>query len=121
MFKIRILTGMQAAREKISRHRALTDKSVSPETNARIEAIFGESLSPENAVTRILDDVQARGDDAVRGWTEKIDGVVRQEFQVSSEEIETAYQETPEAVRDALHTAILETLGGEALRYVPRA
>jgi hypothetical protein len=24
-------------------------------------------------------------------------------------------------IRDALHTAILETLGGEALRYVPRA
>ncbi|MBK5294913.1 MAG: MoxR family ATPase, partial [Acidobacteriia bacterium] len=25
------------------------------------------------------------------------------------------------ATREALHTAILETLGGEALRYVPRA
>lgn len=105
MSTIPILTGVTAAREKISRQRALTEKGVSAATNARLQALFGETLSPEKAVARILDDVQTRGDDAVRAWTEKIDGVARREFRVSDEEIETAYQETPEAVREALQTA----------------
>lgn len=105
MSRIPILYGLGAAREKIARQRALTDKTVSPETNVRIEKIFGERLSPENAVARILEDVQRRGDEAVHTWTFKIDGVARESFQVSEEEIETAYQETPDAVRDALHLA----------------
>ncbi len=102
---IPILFGIHAAREKISERRALTEKTVSPEMNARIEKIFGEALTPEHAVARILDDIRLRGDDAVRAWTEKIDGVARDSLQVSAEEIETAYQETPDAVRDALQLA----------------
>lgn len=102
---IPILFGIHAAREKISGRRALTEKTVSPEMNARIEKIFGEALTPERAVTHILDDIRLRGDDAVRAWTEKIDGVARDSLQVSAEEIETAYQETPDAVRDALQLA----------------
>lgn len=105
MTQIPILNGISAARAKLERRRALTDKTVSPETAARIEKIFGESLSPEQAVTRILDDVRDRGDAAVAAWNEKIDGVAHTEFLVSPAEIETAYLETPEAVRDALHTA----------------
>lgn len=105
MSRIPILHGRDAARAKIARQRVLTAKSVSPETSARIQRIFGEALTPEGAVTRILDDVQARGDEAVRAWTEKIDGVALANFQVSAEEIETAYQETPAAVREALHVA----------------
>ncbi len=102
---IPILFGVQNAREKISRQRALTEKSVSTETAARIEKIFGEALTPENAVTRILDDVRTRGDEAVRGWSEKLDGAAGENFEVGAEEIETAYQETPDAMREALHLA----------------
>ena len=105
MTHIPILRGMQSAREKLARRRALTDKIVSPETAARIEKIFGESLTPETAVSRILDDIRERGDVAVSQWNERIDGVARPEFAVPQSEIETAYLETPEAVREALHTA----------------
>src|SRR5581483_2970404 len=99
---IPIIQGMDAARAKIVRQRALTDKTISPETAQRVQALFGEALTPEQAVARILDDVRTRGDTAVRAWTEKIDGVASNTFQVSAEEIETAYQETPEVVREAL-------------------
>lgn len=103
--KIPIITGIEAARAKMARERTLTDKTVSPETAARIQTLFGEALTPEQAVSRILDDVRARGDAAVRAWTLKIDGVASETFEVGAEEIETAYQETPEAVRDALQLA----------------
>ncbi len=102
---IPILFGIQAAREKISRQRALTEKTVTPEGMARTEKIFGERLTPEQAVTKILDDIRTRGDDAVGMWNEQIDGGAGGNFLVSAEEIETAYQETPDAVRDALHLA----------------
>lgn len=105
MTKIPILTGLTAAREKLERRRALTDKQVSPETAARIQKIFDESLSPDAAVARILDDVRDRGDAAVSKWNEKIDGVARSGFSVSQDEIETAYLETPASVREALHAA----------------
>lgn len=105
MSRIPIFYGVGAARERIGRHRVLTEKTVAPETAARIEKIFGEALTPEAAVTRILDDVRLRGDEAVRAWTERIDGVGPTNFQVSDDEIETAYQETPQVVREALRTA----------------
>ncbi len=107
---IPILFGIQTAREKISKQRALTEKTVTPEGMARTEKIFGELLTPEQAVRKILDDIRARGDDAVGMWNEKIDGGAFAHraggnFLVSAEEIETAYQETSEAVREALHLA----------------
>ncbi len=42
---------------------------------ARLKELFGEALSPEAAVARILADVQARGDAALRDWTKRIDGL----------------------------------------------
>jgi histidinol dehydrogenase len=102
---IAILIGKDKAREKLLRGRGLLEKTIPPEMESRIEKFFGEKLTPEQAVARILDDVCARGDAAVRAWTEKIDGATHEHFRVSAEEIEIAYQETPAAVREALQLA----------------
>jgi histidinol dehydrogenase len=102
---IPMLFGIHVARETIARQRALTEKTMTPESMTRTEKIFGEALTPEQAVKKILDDIRARGDEAVGMWNEKIDGGARGKFLVSQAEIETAYQETPEAVREALHLA----------------
>lgn len=105
MSSIPILVGLPAAREKITDRRALTEKTASPESMARTAKIFGKVLTPEQAVATILDDIRERGDTAVGMWNEKIDGGARGNFLVSEEELETAYQETPDAVREALHLA----------------
>lgn len=105
MTRIPILYGLKAAREKIAKQRALTEKTVSPQIEARLAKMFGEELTPDQAVRRILDDVRARGDAAAHDWTEKIDGVSGEDFAVSAEEIETAYQETAEPMREALELA----------------
>ncbi|WP_288432051.1 histidinol dehydrogenase [uncultured Deinococcus sp.] len=72
-----------------------------PEAVARrIEQTFGEPLSPEQVVERILSDVRARGDDALRDWTEKLDGARPEALEVSAGELAAA------RVDDDLHAAL---------------
>ena len=42
---------------------------------ASIRRVFGDDLTPSQAVARILDDVAERGDAALHEWTARIDGV----------------------------------------------
>lgn len=56
----------------------------------RIEQTFGERLTPTQVVERILADVRGRGDDALRDWTEKLDGHRPETLEVSAEEISAA-------------------------------
>lgn len=102
---IPILFGIDNARAKITRQRTLSEKTVSTETKERLQEWFGESLTPEQAVARILDDVRVDGDAALCNWSQRIDGVTNPNLEVSAEEMETAFVETPTAVREALQTA----------------
>ncbi len=102
---IPIILGATAGREKILRNRGLTEKSASPALAEQLQTKFGEPLTPEQAVGRIIADVRARGDAALRDWTASLDGVHLSTAQVSQEEIEAAYAETPVAVRQALELA----------------
>ncbi|WP_425148347.1 histidinol dehydrogenase [Deinococcus sp.] len=65
-----------------------------------IEQLFGERLTPEAVVTRILADVRARGDDALLDWTERLDGHRPAALEVSRAEIEGA------TVEPELHAAL---------------
>ncbi|MDE3089295.1 MAG: histidinol dehydrogenase [Chloroflexota bacterium] len=102
---IPIIVGAAAGREKILRQRGLLDKEISPALAERIAKTFGEALTPEQAVTRILADVRARGDAALRDWTRRLDRVDLPTVAVSADEIDAAYAETPIAVRDAIEFA----------------
>lgn len=102
---IQIITGAEAGRAKILRNRKLADKEISLALLSSLHKTFGEPLSPEQAVARIIAEVRARGDAAVLDWTRKLDRVEPAGIAVSPDEIEAAYAETPELVRAALHVA----------------
>ena len=102
---VQIIRGARAGREKILRNRGLLEKSTPPVLAERLHKTFGEPLTPEQAVARILADVRARGDAALLDWTRQLDGVDLQTVAVSADEIDAAYAETPAAVRDALELA----------------
>jgi histidinol dehydrogenase len=70
-----------------------------------IEARFGERLTPEQAVRRVVGDVRARGDAALRDWTGRIDGVTLDTLVASPTEIAAAVEATPPDVLDALELA----------------
>jgi histidinol dehydrogenase len=79
----------------------LGDVVVTEAQRARTLAAFGEALTPEQAVRRILRDVRNRGDAAVCDWTHKLDGVAlsAEQIAVSDEDIAAAYDRVdPETV-----------------------
>jgi histidinol dehydrogenase len=102
---IQIIVGAAAGREKILRHRGMLGDAVSPALLARIEKTFGERLTPEQAVARIIADVRARGDAALLDWTRKLDRIDLPTIAVTQDEIDAAYAETPAAVRESLELA----------------
>ena len=102
---IPIITGVSAGREKILRNRGKLGEDVSPALLDRLHKTFGEPLTPEQAVARIIADIRARGDAALLDWTRQLDGVSLPSVAVSADEIDAAYAETPAAVRDALELA----------------
>lgn len=59
----------------------------------RLEQTFGEPVTPDEAVRRILRDVRGRGDAALREWSAKVDGVEPPALVVSPAQIEAALAE----------------------------
>ncbi|MCB0205787.1 MAG: histidinol dehydrogenase, partial [Anaerolineae bacterium] len=71
------------AQQTILRRRAWDEINVPPRLLDGIEAIFGQRITPDEAVRRILADVRGRGDDSLREWTLRIDGVALDAMAVS--------------------------------------
>ncbi len=71
----------------------------------RIKDVFGEELTPEEAVRRIIADVRKKGDTALFDYTERIDGASLVSLEVSTGEIEKAYAKVDNELISALNTA----------------
>jgi histidinol dehydrogenase len=83
-----------------------TDPQALPEAvRAGIRATFGEELSAEQVVRRVVEDVQSSGDAAVRRYTLAFDHVELTDLRVPSETIEAAVQRVGPNVMRALETA----------------
>ncbi len=65
--------------------------------------IAGEA--PIDAVREILDDVRRRGDDALRDYTDRFDGVRLTELRVPADQLDAALDRLPADVVEALMTA----------------
>ncbi|MBN2046719.1 MAG: histidinol dehydrogenase [Anaerolineaceae bacterium] len=94
------------AQKAILRRGLVTDVKVPQRLLDSIEAMFGEALTPEEVVNRILADVRENGDAAVIRWTEQIDGVARPDYRVNSGEMDNALKGIDESLREALVLAI---------------
>jgi len=93
------------ARQTILQRAPVGDIHVTPTLAQGIERVFGEPLSLEVAIARILRDIHQRGEAAIIDWTEKIDGFRLTSLQVSPDDIDHAYQHIAPDLRDALHFA----------------
>jgi histidinol dehydrogenase len=82
------------------------EAGVAPIVLERIAATFGEPLSPEEAVKRILQDVRARGDSALREWSTRLDGFPPDApIRVRPESLSEALEAIDPGTRAALGTA----------------
>ncbi len=101
---IRILD-VELARQTVLRRRAWDEVKVTPAMRAGIERVFGEPLSPDEAVARILADVRRDGDRAILDYTRRIEGISLDSLRVGDDEIAGAWSATPEPLRRALQVA----------------
>ncbi len=102
---IKIYEDLRDAAAILVRRTMSTVEDVPDVVLASIERVFGEALTPEAAVARLLADVQTNGDAALREWTERIDGVGAGALEVPASAWESAYNELPSELRAALERA----------------
>lgn len=81
------------------------DEAVPASVLERIEAVFGERLTPDQAVTRILHDIRTNGESALHSWTEKLDGKSPESFRVSERSLQAALNSISKEERAALELA----------------
>jgi histidinol dehydrogenase len=99
--RMQVLQGPEA---RAALTRSFNDVPVPDAVLARIHETFGEALTPTQVVERIIADVRDRGDDALRDWTERLDGHRPADLRVSEAEIAAASIDA--GLHDAIRTAI---------------
>jgi histidinol dehydrogenase len=119
---LRIYDDWKQARQTVLRRRDRVALDGVPESvRVGIRRVFSQELRPEEAVTRILADVRQRGDEALRDWTARIDGLALDDpfdpstssghrklgtsLEVPAEAWEAAYESLPSDLADALTLA----------------
>jgi histidinol dehydrogenase len=100
---LKIYTNLDEARQTVLKRRDMMNLDEIPEpVRAGIARVFGEELTPEQAVARLLTDVRARGDEALREWTTRIDGLEMSGFEIPAEDWQAAYDRLPADLAEAL-------------------
>ncbi len=102
---LKIYETIEEAQEILQRRQMSTVADVPDVVLAGIERIFGEPLTPEAAVARLLAEVRERGDAALRDWTARIDGLTFDALEAPPSEWKAAYDALDPALRDALEFA----------------
>jgi histidinol dehydrogenase len=95
----------QTARQTILKRTPPDEFPVSARVMDSIEKLFGERLTADAAVTRILKDVRTRGDSALQDWTKRLDSIDLKPAPVSTALIQSALDSISPAQRDALEIA----------------
>ncbi|MEE3229023.1 MAG: histidinol dehydrogenase [Chloroflexota bacterium] len=102
---IEIIEDLQVAKSTIL-HRSHKPTDYPDHVLSGVARIFGDGVSPEDAVSRILSDVRDNGDIALRSWSERIDGIVPDPFQVTQNDLSSGRElisaETSQAMKLAL-------------------
>jgi histidinol dehydrogenase len=102
---IRVYENLDEARREILGRRVATSFDLPGPVQEGIRATFGEDLTAAQVVDRILADVRASGDEAVRRYTRAIDGVELEDPTVSEEDLDGALTAISPELRGALERA----------------
>ena len=95
----------QNARQTILKRTPPDEFPISQRVLDNIAKLFGESLTAEQAVTRILKDVRMNGDSALQNWTQRLDAIDLKPAPVSKAAIQSALDSISPVQRDALEKA----------------
>jgi len=93
------------ARKTLLKRQPMDDMAVPASVQERITQMFGESLTPDQVVGRILRDVRDRGDAALIEWTERLDQRKSSNFTATEDELQAALTSLTADQRGALELA----------------
>lgn len=102
---LRLVDWREALQTLLRRAPGAWFEEIPPPVQEHIQRTFGEPLTPEQAVARILRDVRERGDVALREWTARLDGVRVDDLEVPRAAWEAAWKALSPSLRDALSLA----------------
>jgi len=97
--------GLNKARQLLTRKTFLESFIVSPQVATQIKHVFGEELSPQEVVERIIGDVHDKGDEALFHYAKKLDAVELDSLEVGKQEISAAYNMVGKELVSALELA----------------
>ena len=105
---MKVVRGVAAARESLSKGRRLDLASVPDSFLDTTERVFGERLSPLDTVSRIIEDVQEKGDHSVRALNLALDGSDNADLEVKDTVLDAA--------ADCVDSRVLEAFAQAAER-----
>jgi len=100
------LYDVETAKETILKRQPLSTQQVPEKIKRGVEEIFGNGVSPTQAVGQIMASVRDEGDAALQRWTQVLDNTDLDTFLTPAEELEDAYRHLPEDIKKALDTAV---------------
>ena len=101
---MKIVTDFEQARAILSRGAPGQDETPAW-LRQRIKSSFGEELTPQQVVDRIISDVRQRGDAALFDYSLRLDGVKLDRLEVEPEEITRAYAQVDDRLLGAMKVA----------------
>jgi len=102
---VKLVRGYEAARAALSRRECGVHFDTSSEMKERLKSSFGEELTVEQAVNRIIQDVRLRGDAALLDYCRILDGADLSSLEVTKTEFKEAQKAVPVKLLGALHQA----------------
>lgn len=96
----------EEAIKTILRRKPIDDYDIPESMQQNMLKFFGENLTPDQAVVRIIKEVRTQGDQALKKWTLTLDGTSLTNFRISAEEIQTSIQSISPEIKTALQLSI---------------
>ena len=103
--ELKLIRGMGGAHDLLTRLDPLDFTGLPETVLSRTREIFGESVTPEASVIKMLHDVRDKGDEAVRRYAKLLDGVELDDLRVSPQQMEQARASISEELRHSLELA----------------
>ncbi len=97
---------VEQAKQGILKRQPPDEFPVSQSVLDGIAKLFGESLTPEQAVTRILTDVRKRGDSALKDWSQRLDNHSAETFRVPADTLANALKRISREERAAIEISV---------------
>jgi histidinol dehydrogenase len=97
----------ETAKQTILRRTPPDEFPISQRVLDGVTQVFGEPLTPDEAVSRILKEVRINGDAALQKWTRTLDGLDLRPAPVTKEAIQLALTSIPPTQREALERAAM--------------